>query len=63
MSRSPAYLTNKEIPNDQLLDTMKEMIKDGKSPKEIKNELTNELQDVSLYIIRRYYTKIRKGIW
>ena len=59
MSRAPAYLVNKEVPNEQLLKTIREMIKDGKSPNKIKNELAN----VSLYIIRRYYTKIRKGIW
>ena len=59
MSRAPAYIVNKEVPNEQLLKTIREMVKDGKSPNKIKNELAN----VSLYIIRRYYTKIRKGIW
>ena len=53
------YLINKEIPDEKLLNTIKEMVKDGKSPNKMKNELTN----VSLYIIRRYYTKIRRGIW
>ena len=59
MTRGPAYLINKEIPDEQLLNRIKEMVKDGKSPNKIKDELSN----VSLYIIRRYYTKIRKGIW
>lgn len=59
MSRGPIYLINKEVPDEGLLNSIREMVKDGKSPKKIKNELTN----VSLYIIRRYYTKIRKGIW
>jgi hypothetical protein len=59
MSRNPAYLIHKEVPDQQLLITIREMVKDGKSPNKIKIELSN----VSLYIIRRYYTKIRKGIW
>jgi len=59
MSRAPAYLIYKEVPDEQLLNKIKEMVKDGKSPKKIKSELSN----TSLYIIRRYYTKIRKGIW
>ena len=59
MTRLPIYLINKEVPNEQLLNKIKEMVKDGKSPNKIKIELPN----TSLYIIRRYYTKIRKGIW
>ena len=59
MSRAPAYLINKEVPDEKLLNTIKEMVKDGKSPNKIKIELSN----VSLYIIRRYYTKIKRGIW
>lgn len=59
MSRHPAYLINKEVPDQQLLGTIRGMVKDGKSPKKIKSELSN----VSLYIISRYYTKIRRGIW
>lgn len=54
MSRYPIYLKNKEVPDPQLLDRIREMIKDGKSP----NKIKEELRDVSLYIIRRYYTKI-----
>ena len=59
MSRAPAYLINKEVPDEQLLNKIRSMVKDGKSPKKMKNELSN----VSLYIIRRYYTKIIRGIW
>jgi hypothetical protein len=59
MTREPAYLNNKEIPDEQLLIKIKEMVKDGKSPNKIKNEMS----DISLYIIRRYYTKIKKGLW
>lgn len=59
MTRRPAYLINKEVPDEQLLNKIRDMTKEGKSPKEIKSELSN----VSLYIIRRYYTKVRKGIW
>ena len=59
MTRHPMYLTIKEVPDEQLLNTIKEMVKDGKSPKKIKSELST----VSLYIIIRYYRKIRRGIW
>jgi len=59
MSRAPEYLINKQIPDQQLLNKIKGMVKDGKSPKKIKGEMSN----VSLYTIERYYTKIRKGIW
>jgi hypothetical protein len=59
MPRYPIYLTAREIPDQQLLNTIREMVKDGKSPKKIKCELS----DVSLYMIRRYYTKIRSGKW
>jgi len=59
MPRYPMYLTAKEIPDQQLLNTIRAMVKDGKSPKKMKEELTN----VSLCSIRRYYTKIRNGKW
>lgn len=59
MSRYPIYLEHKEIPDIDLLNKIKVMVKDGKSPNKIKGELPN----MSLYIIRRYYTKIRRGIW
>lgn len=59
MSRIPVFLVSKEIPNEQLLKKIKGMVKDGKSPKKIKSELP----DTSLYIIYRYYTKIRRGTW
>lgn len=64
MTRYPTYLKIREVPDEKILKTIKEMVKDGKSPKKIKSELsTGELSTVSLYIIIRYYTKIRKGIW
>jgi hypothetical protein len=69
MSRYPVYLTAKEIPDQKLLNVIKKMIKEGKGPKKIKEELSNEessneeLPNISLYSIRRYYTKIRKGTW
>jgi hypothetical protein len=59
MPRYPMYLTTREIPDQQLLNTIREMVKDGKSPKKIKGELS----DVSLHMIRRYYMKIRSGKW
>lgn len=59
MTRGPAYITNKEVPDKNLLIKIKEMVKDGKSP----NKIKIELPDKSLYTIRRYYTKIRKGMW
>ena len=59
MPRYPMYLTIREIPDEQLLNKIREMVKDGKGPKEIKEQLST----ISLYRIRRYYTKIRKGIW
>ncbi len=59
MTRPPMYLLNKEVPDEILLNSIRGKVKDGKSPRKIKSELSN----VSLYIIRRYYTKIRKGIW
>ena len=59
ISRHPIYLEHKEVPNEDLLNKIKEMVKDGKSPKKIKGELSN----TSLYIIIRYYTKIRRGTW
>lgn len=59
MTRTPLYLTNKEIPNEQLLNKIREMVKEGKSPKKMKSELSN----VSLNTIRRYYTKIKRNVW
>lgn len=59
MSRYPEFLMNKEVPDEQLLNTIREMVKDGKSPKKIKNELPN----VSIYVIRKYYTKIIRKVW
>lgn len=59
MTRYPMYLTIKEIPDEKLLRRIREMVKEGKSPKKIKSELST----VSMYIIIRYYTKIRRGIW
>ena len=59
MTRAPLYLTNKEIPNEELLNKIREMVKEGKSPKKMKSELSN----VSLYIIIRYYTKIKRNVW
>lgn len=58
MSRNPAYLGHKEIPDEELLNKIKAMMKDGKGPNKMKPELPN-----SLYIIRRYYTKILKKLW
>lgn len=59
MPRYPIYLGHKEVPDEDLLNKIKGMVKDGKGPKKIKGELPN----MSLYIIGRYYTKIRRGIW
>lgn len=59
MTREPSYIKNKEIPNEELLNKIKGMIKDGKSP----NKMKADLPDKSLYIIRRYYTKIIRGLW
>lgn len=59
MSRLPMYLMHKEVPDEELLNKIKEMEKAGISPKKMKNELPN----TSLYIIRRYYIKIRRGTW
>lgn len=59
MTRYPVYLTSKHLPDEELLNKIRGMVKEGKGPKKIKNEL----QDTSLYIIMRYYTKIRRGIW
>jgi len=55
--RRPA--TNREIPDEKLLNKIKEMVRDGKTPKKIKCELP----EISLYAIKRYYRKIRRGIW
>jgi hypothetical protein len=59
MPRYPVFFEHKEIPDADLLSEIKKMIKDGKGPKMMKIELP----DRSLYSIRRYYTKIRRGIW
>lgn len=59
MSRQPAHFKGKEIPDEFLLKKIKEMVKDGKSP----NKMKIELPDKSLPMIRRYYTKIRRGLW
>lgn len=59
MPKYPPYLIHKEIPDEQLLTEIRKMVKDGKGPKKIKDELST----VSLYIIIRYYTKIRRGVW
>lgn len=59
MPRYPIHLTGKQIPNEELLEKIKGMVKEGKSPKKMKGEL----QDTSLYTIRVYYTKIRRCIW
>jgi len=60
MTREPAYLKNKEIPDQILLIKIKEMVQKGKSPNKIKREMPEK----SLYTIRRrYYTKILRGIW
>ncbi len=59
MARMPAYINNKEIPDGQLLKTIKDLMKDGKSTRKIKSELPN----VSMYKISRYYTKIQRGLW
>lgn len=59
MSRHPIYLEHKQVPDEELLNKIREMVKDGKSP----NKMREELPGTSLYIIRRYYDKINKGIW
>lgn len=59
MTKTPMYLEYKQVPDIDLLTKIKVMIKDGKGPKKIKEELPG----MSLYKITRYYTKIRRGIW
>lgn len=59
MSKYPIYLINKQVPDKELLDKIRVMMKEGKGPKKIKDEL----QNTSLYTIREYYSKIRRGIW
>lgn len=59
MPRYPIYITGKQVPDEELLNKIRGMVKDGKSPKKIRDEL----QDTSLYVIARYYTKIRRGVW
>lgn len=59
MARVPAYLFNREIPNEELLNKIKTLTKEGKSPRQMKDEIDK----VSLYTIRQYYSKIKRGIW
>jgi hypothetical protein len=59
MTKTPMYLGYKQVPDVDLLTKIKAMIKEGKSPKKMKEELP----DISLYSITRYYTKIRRNIW
>jgi hypothetical protein len=59
MTKNPVYLERKEIPDIDLLKKIKEMMGDGKNPKKMKEELP----DKSLYMIQRYYAKIRRGVW
>lgn len=49
----------KQIPDEELLSKIRGFVKEGKSPRKIKCEL----QDTSLYVIRTYYSKIRRGVW
>lgn len=57
--KNPLYLEHKQIPDVDLLTKIKAKIKEGKGPKKIKEELP----DISLYTITRYYTKIRRNVW
>ena len=59
MAKTPMYLGYKQIPDVDLLTKIKVMMKDGKGTKKMKEELPG----ISLYTIRRYYSKIRKGLW
>ena len=59
MPRYPVYLTNKEIPDEKLLNSIRYLSKDRKTIKEI----SEELPGISITMIRRYYMKIRRGIW
>jgi hypothetical protein len=59
MTRNPFYLEHREIPDVDLLKKIKEMVKDGKNPRKMKEELPEK----SLYMIQRYYSKIRRGSW
>lgn len=59
MTKYPAYLEYKQVPDADLLTKIKVMIKDGKGPKQMKIELP----DASLCSIRMYYSKVRRGVW
>jgi hypothetical protein len=59
MTKTPMYLGYKQVPDVDLLTKIKVMTKDGMSPKKMKEELP----EISLYTITRYYTKIRRCIW
>lgn len=59
MTKTPLYLGYKQVPDIDLLTKIKVMIKDGKGPKKIKEEIP----DMSLYNITRYYTKIKRNVW
>jgi hypothetical protein len=59
MTRYPPYLEHKQIPDGDLLTKVKAMMKDGKGPKQMKVDMPN----MSLYTLRRYYTKIRRCVW
>ncbi len=53
------HLVRRQIPDKELVKKIRRMIKEGKGPKRMKREL----QDTPLCVIRRYYTKIRRGTW
>lgn len=59
MPRYPVYLIDKELPDQQLLNRIRDLSNDRKTMKEIKEKLPG----ISINIIRRYYMKIRRGIW
>lgn len=57
-SRLPTYLTKKQIPDKDLLRTLKKLIKERKSRREI-----IETAKVTDYTFARYFWKIRRGVW
>lgn len=59
MSRGPTFLEHKQVPDEDILRRVKTMIKDGKGPKKMKEELPG----MSLYTINTYYSKVKRGIW
>jgi hypothetical protein len=59
MVKNPIYLEHKQVPDEGILTKVKMMIGEGKGPKQMKEKL----HDTSLYTIRRYYSKVRRGIW